>query len=76
MKQYQLSVQLSNVKRMLVNTKLSIKTIAKRCGFRSPEDLMHIFKKRLGMSPSQFRKMCQQEHLDKTFNVFSSQQDS
>ena len=57
LKQYQLGVQLSNTKRYLVETKLHIKDIAKKCGFSSDIRFISDFKDKFHITPIQYRNL-------------------
>ena len=48
-------VQFAHVERLLLETELPLEDIAVRCGFRHPEYLSVAFKRRYGVSPSQWR---------------------
>ena len=48
-------VQFALVEKLLMETDLSLHEIAERCGFRHPEYLSAAFKRRYGVSPSQWR---------------------
>ncbi|NDC53785.1 MAG: AraC family transcriptional regulator [Planctomycetia bacterium] len=48
-------VQFGQVERLLLQTDLAIEDVAARCGFRHPEYLSVAFKRRYGVSPSQWR---------------------
>ena len=43
--------------RLLARSKLSLSTVAERCGFSSQKNLSRLFHEILGMTPSQFRKL-------------------
>ncbi|MEM9920079.1 MAG: helix-turn-helix transcriptional regulator [Bacteroidota bacterium] len=44
------------MKRLLMNTSLSVKEIAFRCGFEEPTNFVKYFKKLSGLTPREFRK--------------------
>lgn len=48
-------VQFAAVERLLADTDLSLEEIAGQCGFRHPEYMSAAFKRRYGVSPSQWR---------------------
>jgi LacI family transcriptional regulator len=50
-----LRAQLSRVKQLLCDTDLSLAVIADRCGFKHPQYMSHIFKKKLGQTPGEYR---------------------
>ncbi len=50
-----LRVQLDRVKSLLSQTELSLSDIAEKCGFAHVEYLSVVFKKKLGLPPSQYR---------------------
>jgi LacI family transcriptional regulator len=49
-------VQLNRVKRLLGETDLSLSEIAERSGFEHVEYLSVVFKKEVGLPPSQYRQ--------------------
>lgn len=50
-----LRVQLDHVKRLLAETDLSLSQIADRSGFRHPQYMAELFKKKCGKTPGQYR---------------------
>jgi AraC-like DNA-binding protein len=50
-----LRVQLDHVKRLLAETDLSFSQIADRAGFRHPQYMAELFKKKCGKTPGQYR---------------------
>lgn len=50
-----LRAQLNRVKQLLCDTDLSLAAIAERCGFKHPQYMSHIFKKKLGQTPGEYR---------------------
>ena len=51
-----ISTRLSEVRQLLVTTKLPIETIAAECGYANPNYLKNLFKKRFGMTMRDFRR--------------------
>lgn len=51
------NVRLENAKNMLVNTNKPIDDIALQCGLSSPQYLYYIFRKEVGMTPTQYREI-------------------
>jgi LacI family transcriptional regulator, galactose operon repressor len=47
--------RLERVKDMLINTDLPLTTIASRCGFKHQEYMSVVFKKHVGLPPSEYR---------------------
>lgn len=56
-KQYQLETRLVKAKDLLLNSNLSIKNIAEKCGFNSNISFTNFFTKRLGITPLKYRKL-------------------
>lgn len=54
--EYLLSCRMASAKRMLAGTKMGIGEIVERCGFSDNSNFSRTFKKRNGLSPSDFRK--------------------
>lgn len=52
-------IRIDKAKQMLRGTREKINTVAEACGFGSPINIYHHFKKQLGMSPAAFRKTIQ-----------------
>ena len=52
-----LRVQFQRVTQLLLETELSISTIAERSGFRHAEYLTVVFKQRFEVTPSRYREM-------------------
>ena len=48
--------RLAEVKRLLADTSLSIRTITKKCGFANPNHLKNLFKRRYGLPMREWRK--------------------
>ena len=55
-KQYHLQLRISNAKSLLTNTTLTISEIAAALNFSSPYYFMKLFKKRVEMSPTKWRR--------------------
>lgn len=53
--QYLIDYRVNTSKKLLHNTSLSIKELARACGFNSTSHFVTTFKKHVGMSPNQFR---------------------
>jgi len=51
-----MSVRLNRVKRLLVESRLSLEQIAASTGYEHPEYLSVVFKREVGLSPRQFRE--------------------
>jgi LacI family transcriptional regulator len=49
-------IRFAEVARLLVETNLTLDTIAERAGFRHPQYMAEAFRKREGMTPGEFRK--------------------
>ena len=54
--QYLLSLRISNAQTLLESTSYNITEIANIVGYDNPLYFSRIFKKQIGMSPSEFRK--------------------
>ena len=54
--EFLLTVRLTKAKEQLVNTKKSVEEISRSCGFSSANYFGLIFKKKEGISPSEYRK--------------------
>ena len=48
-------LRFNRVKRLLVETKLSLAAIADRCGFEHPQYMAEAFKRLFGMTPGSYR---------------------
>ena len=57
LKQYQLGIQFSKAKQYLVETKLTVKEIAKKCGFSSDIRFISDFKEKFNITPLQYRNL-------------------
>lgn len=57
--QYQLQIKLEKAKALLVNSSLSIKQIAYRLGFESPNYFTTFFKNKTSLTPTAFKKLSQ-----------------
>lgn len=55
--QYFINMRLQNAKRMLVTTHHSVEKVADLCGFDNPSNFIRLFKQRVGMTPTAFRKI-------------------
>ncbi len=55
--QYFINMRLQNAKRMLVTTSASIEQVAENCGFDNASNFIRLFKQRVGMTPTVFRKI-------------------
>lgn len=51
-----LKAKLNLVKSYLCTTDLSLETIAKKSGFASPQNLVNVFREKVGITPGQYRK--------------------
>ena len=54
---YYLDLKLNESKRLLREDNITVKQISEKLGFESPEYFSRYFKKRVGHSPRDFRKM-------------------
>ncbi|MFK4997541.1 helix-turn-helix domain-containing protein [Bacillus sp. N9] len=54
--QYLINYRINNAKKLLYNTKLTIKEIAFTCGFNSVSHFTTTFKKHVNVSPNKFRE--------------------
>ena len=61
---YLLEIRLSNAKRMLWESQLSIGEIAEKCGFGSQQYLTDTFKKSVGISPKKYRVQFAKKYTD------------
>lgn len=55
--QYFINMRLQNAKRQLVTTSSSIEQVAENCGFDNVSNFIRLFKQRVGMTPTVFRKI-------------------
>lgn len=53
--EYLIMQRISNAKKLLLNSNMSIKQISKECGYNQPTTFIGAFKSRIGTTPSQFR---------------------
>jgi len=53
--EYLIMQRISNAKRLLLNTSRSTKDISESCGYNNSSTFIAAFKKRVGLTPSQFR---------------------
>lgn len=68
MKKYQQGLRVSSAKIMLTEKNLSVKEIARRCGFKSDVRFIDYFKKTQAMTPKQYRKASRNSVI-RVFNV-------
>lgn len=54
--------RIRNVQSLLINTKIPITEVAEPCGFNCFSQFNRVFRKHIGMSPSQYRKQSQAQH--------------
>lgn len=59
---YQIQQKIFSAKNMLANMNLSVKEIADSLGYDDQHYFSHMFKKRCGMSPTQYRKKIRSEY--------------
>lgn len=50
--------RLDEATKLLKTTSLSVKEIARRCGFSGQNRLSHVFKARFGLAPEHYRRRC------------------
>ena len=50
------AVRMAKLKRLLVSTRRPLSAIAAECGYRDPDALAHIFRKRFGTTMSDWRR--------------------
>lgn len=55
-KEYVMALRLSEARRMLEDTGISIVSIGQRCGFGSASNFRRVFASHIGISPAQFRR--------------------
>ncbi|MBQ8803298.1 MAG: AraC family transcriptional regulator [Tyzzerella sp.] len=60
--EYQIQQKIFSAKNMLENTKLSVKEIASAVGYDDQHYFSYMFKKRCGLSPTQYRKKSHDEY--------------
>lgn len=53
--EYLIIQRISNAKRLLLNSDISIKCIAEACGYNNPSTFIAAFKSRVGLTPTHFR---------------------
>ena len=53
---YLTQIRLSNARRLLIETRLPVAEVGRRCGFRSPSRFSAVFQSEDGQTPSRFRK--------------------
>jgi len=61
--EYVLQVRLGHARRLLETTDLELRQVAELVGFRSTAYFGRVFKKRLGVSPGQYRAAARQSRL-------------
>ncbi|MZQ99200.1 MAG: AraC family transcriptional regulator [Acidaminobacter sp.] len=54
--EYLITQRISNAKRLLLNSGMSIRNISAACGYNNPSIFIASFKSRVGMTPTQFRR--------------------
>lgn len=54
--------RIRNVQALLINTQIPITEVAEPCGFNCFSQFNRVFRKHIGMSPSQYRKLNQSHH--------------
>lgn len=59
--EYQIQQKIFSAKNMLENTKLSVKEVASAVGYDDQHYFSYMFKKRCGLSPTQYRKKSHEE---------------
>lgn len=59
---YILTVRLEKVRELLINTDFSLKTIAELVGYRKPQNVIDLFKRKYSVTPAQYRNQ-QKSHL-------------
>lgn len=67
--QYLLSLRISNAQVLLENTDYNITEIAERVGYENPLYFSRLFRKQLGVSPSDFRKQLREHHKNEVPNL-------
>ena len=75
LKAYQQGIRMNNAKKMLIETSRTVQEIAKRCGYDNPICFMNYFKRTMGMTPKQYRRLSRGEVQNMTFN-FSDTENS
>ena len=61
-KQYHIQLRVEKVKRLLAGSMMSVKEIGLQLHFESPYYFMKLFKKKIGMSPTQWRRRSGPSH--------------
>jgi AraC-like DNA-binding protein len=54
--QYRLQLKVGRARRLLSETKLTVKEVAFRCGFQTEEYFCRLFKRKTGRTPSEWRR--------------------
>ena len=62
MYEYLLQSRIASAKKMLADTRLSIKEVAKRCGFNSSTRFNVMFKKYMEITPKEYRRKVSNEN--------------
>jgi AraC-like DNA-binding protein len=65
---YQIQQKMFSARNMLANMNLSVKEIANALGYDDQHYFSYMFKKRCGMSPTQYRKKIRSEYSEKNPN--------
>ena len=58
LRDYLIQARINKAKDLLKNAELKVKEIAYQVGFRSPDYFCRIFRKKTGISPTEWRKLC------------------
>ena len=61
-REYKLSVKLKMAKTMLKNSSLLVKEISDKLGYQNPETFMRIFKRKIKLTPTEFREKNGRKH--------------
>ncbi len=68
LKAYQQGIRMSNAKNMLTFSHRPVKEIALVCGYKNPVCFMNYFKRSMGLTPSQYRKISRKSIKNNTYN--------